>query len=92
VPLEPLYTLEVAAELIPLSYQNLLNLLFKYSDRFPARYHHLIDGPNGSGAKRMLLESECQAIRDIVISSDRHSKKLISTHGLMGFVKATKVG
>jgi len=74
VPLEPLFSLEVACELIPLGYHSLTNLLCRHADKFPPRYHLGIEIPEGQGGgspKRVLYESELIAIREMVISNTR---------------------
>lgn len=80
MPLEPLYSLEVAAELIPISLGNLNNLLIKYATKFPARYHTVPDDPGGRGNKsvRMLYESELLALREIVIKNSRRYERVSS--------------
>ncbi len=68
--IEPLYSLAVACELIPISGPTLRVLLHKHADKFPPRYN-MDSGAGPGGPERMLLESECLAIRDMVIRSDR---------------------
>ena len=60
--LEPLYTSAVACELIPISHANLANILYEYKHLFPPRYDTL-----SPGQPRMLSESECLKIRELVI-------------------------
>ena len=70
MPLEPLYSLAVACELIPVSGPTLASILHRHKEKFPARYN--LDSHAGPGGpERMLLESECLAIRDMVIRPDR---------------------
>ena len=71
--IEPLYSLAVACELIPVSGPTLSRILYRFPQKFPARYN--LDSHAGPGGpERMLLESECLAIRDMVIRTDRHAK------------------
>ncbi len=56
--IEPLYSLEVACELIPCDMLTLMNILGDV--RFEARYHV-------TGA-RMLSEAECINIRNIIVA------------------------
>lgn len=80
MPLEPLYSLEVAAELIPCTLDVLRHILSRNPEKFPARFHTqheprkrngVIVDYEGGRALRMLLESECLAIREMVISPIR---------------------
>ena len=67
--IEPMYTTEVACELIPISVTNLGNILFKYKDMFPPRFDTLTQG-----APRMFTETECLQIRNIVIQNKTTEK------------------
>jgi len=63
--IEPLYSLDVACELIPIARTNINNILIKYKDRFdPPRYNAL-----SHGQARMLTETECLKIRELVIQT-----------------------
>ena len=77
--IEPLYSLEVACELIPITRGNMMNLLFHYSDRFPARYNQEVHP-----AVRMLTETECLEIRNIIIKlgNGKYTKGLRRDPGL----------
>ena len=63
--LEPLYSLDVAAELIPINRRSLDVILKNYKEKFPARYHNEAN-PVGR-PPRMLTESECLEIRNMVV-------------------------
>lgn len=70
--LEPLYSLEVAAELIPMtSIQTLYVFLGKHKDKFPARYRNggavPVNGRMMARQQRLLSESEIIRIREMVI-------------------------
>ena len=62
--IEPMYSLAVAAELIPCSDAYLDVILHRRGEEFPRRYH-----TEGKSSIRMLTESECLRIRDIVIQA-----------------------
>ena len=61
LPLEPLFSLDVAAALIPMSYDALRSFLSRNKATFPARYVR-----QGSGHRRvrLLLASEIRTIRE----------------------------
>lgn len=66
--IEPLYSLEVACELVPCTYSWLTVILSRYKERFgEPRYHH----ENG---QRMLTESEILEIRNIVVNGSGKTK------------------
>jgi hypothetical protein len=76
VPLEPLYSLEVACELIPVTEAALKHILSRRATEFgPPIYHdggepryrngHLVDY-DGGAPHRMLTESDCLKVREIV--------------------------
>ena len=66
-PLEPLYTLKVAAEMIPMRcLQSLRSFLFSHRTDFPPRYRR---APRGY--VRLLSLSECHRIRAIVVKPVR---------------------
>jgi len=63
--IEPIYSLRVAAELIPMSSTNALyQFLCKHKSQFTARYRI------GRPPERILSESEILKIRSMVISTD----------------------
>lgn len=62
--LEPLYSLEVASELIPVSMNSLQVYLHRHAGDFPPRYH----AENG---KRVLFKSECIRIREAFLRYHR---------------------
>ena len=73
--LEPLYSLAVACEIIPIRGTTLRVILHRYKEKFPPRYN--MDSHKGAGGpERMLTESECLAIRDMVIRPDRKASRL----------------
>src|SRR3970282_2577276 len=68
--LEQLYTLEVAAELIPFpSYAALVLWLGRHKSEFPGRYRftHKPGQRLGSVPQRMLTHSECVRIRKMTV-------------------------
>ena len=65
--LEPLYPLDVACELIPIKKTDLVNVLFKFKDRFDPPLYDSI----ATGQPRMLTERECLLIREIVFQRGR---------------------
>ncbi len=66
--IEPLYSLDVAAELIPLSKSALCHILFRKSHLFKEPIYHTFHNEKGAaGMVRMLRESEVLQIRNIVI-------------------------
>ena len=70
--IEPLYTLDVACELIPISKYALEHILSRRADEFEAPlFHMLMDDGKGKGCHqvRMLRESECLKVRNMVIKS-----------------------
>jgi hypothetical protein len=70
-PLEPLYTLRVAATLIPVTtLSNLYSYLSRHADQFPPRYQRL-----RRGYTRLLTQSECARIREDLVKSlpSRHA-------------------
>lgn len=79
--LEPLYSLDVAAELIPCTRVVLDHILTRRASEFdPPRYHTqyeprkrngVIVDYEGGHPIRMLYESECLKIRDMVIRTTR---------------------
>ena len=66
LPVEPLFGLDVAAALIPLSYDALRSFLSRNKAEFPARYRR-----QGSGHRRvrLLLASEIHTIRERTLIS-----------------------
>ena len=68
--IEPLYSRDVAAELIPMSASGLDKILARYAEKFPPRYQ--MEGQVGI---RVLTESEVLAIRDIVIKNGQPGMK-----------------
>jgi hypothetical protein len=69
VALEPWYSLEVAAELIPVSLNNLNVILHRHAADFPPRYLTAVEGDVQT--QRILTESECLRIRNMVIGPTR---------------------
>jgi len=72
VPLEPLYSLDVAVELIPCSKIVLEHILSRRASEFdPPLWHTMYHEATGKGnpACRMLRESECLKIRGIILKS-----------------------
>lgn len=63
--LEPLFSLEVAAELIPISILTLVDLLDNFPDEFSSPVYHTMTG--SSHNIRMLTESDCLKAREFVI-------------------------
>ena len=61
LPVEPLFNLDVAAVLIPMTYDALRSFLSRHKNEFPARYRR-----QGSGHRRvrLLLASEIRTIRE----------------------------
>lgn len=78
MPLEPLYSLDVAAELIPINRRSLDVILHNYKERFPARYHTEM---NAEGRPpRMLTESECLEIRNMVVKLQGTRKAILGAN------------
>ena len=95
MPLEPLYSLEVAAELIPCPYNTLVQLLHKHKEKFgQARFHTQYTNNQGVHV-RMLTESECLIVRGMVIQLKNNGRlgyrKIFSTSGRTGFLNVTYV-
>lgn len=69
-PLEPLYTLRVAAELIPYpgSVRNFRDWLYRHRDQFPGRYQR-----RRNSYFRLLSNSELHAIRDMLVKDIRQT-------------------
>ncbi|MDR4493756.1 MAG: hypothetical protein R3B74_04915 [Nitrospirales bacterium] len=63
LPVEPLYDLKVAANLIPMHYPSLRKLLSRHKAQFPARYRR----STGGRRIRLLSASEIRRIRPMVI-------------------------
>ena len=65
LPLEPLYTLAVACELIPMpSVRALSMFLWKRKEQFEGRYRRYV----GSRSQRLLSLSEIKRIRDMTVT------------------------
>ena len=61
LPLEPLFTLKVAAEIIPFpSVEALRQWLYRHRDEFPARYRRT---SKGTTHIRLLTATECRTIQ-----------------------------
>ena len=69
--IEPLYSLEVAAELIPMPVHNLGSFLATHKDEYPPRFNHAVTLGKGGQAPRMLTETECLKIREAIHSAAR---------------------
>lgn len=64
-PLEPLYTLRQATDLIPMpSIRALVQWLYRHREEYPARY--VLVG-RAKRPKRLLLQSEIMAIRTVKV-------------------------
>lgn len=90
--LEPLYALEVACELIPCSKDVLKHILSRRAAEFdPPLWHTAYHDGTGKGnsACRMLRESECLKIRNMIIKRGKpravglSRDKTISNFGMM---------
>ena len=69
--LEPLYSIEVAAELIPVRKNTLEVFLHRHKDEFPVRMHT----GEMRASVRMLTESECLKIREMMIRPATRGRK-----------------
>lgn len=70
--IEPLYSLEVAAELIPISKDALVHIILRHPEKFDEPlYHTLPENNKGSNIVRMLTERECLVVRDMIIARGR---------------------
>lgn len=84
MPLEPMYSLDVACELIPITRTALEHILNRNKDEFPLRYYsgaeerrrngRVVDYEGGNPI-RMLLESECLRIRERLLRPGRKGFK-----------------
>lgn len=69
-PLEPLYSLKVAVELIPMAS---MNALYQFLGRHKAEFPPLYYG-NGCRMKRMLRRSELVRIRELAYTTKPHPR------------------
>ena len=83
--LEPLYTLKVAAEVIPFTSVNTLSqFLFKHKGLFPPRYRKY-----RHFAVRLLTEGEIKKIREMTVINgreyyDKRSALILEKYGRLG--------
>ena len=63
LPVEPLYDLQIAYQLIPMQYDSLRKFLSRHKSQFPARYRRT----EGRRRIRLLLASEIRTIRGMVV-------------------------
>ncbi len=63
LPVEPLYDLQVAAQLIPMQAPSLRKLLSRHKAQFPARYRR----STGRRRIRLLSATEIRTIRPMVV-------------------------
>ena len=82
LPLEPLYTLAVACELIPMpSLRALSMFLWKHRDEFPGRYRACVKGRR----QRLLSLSEAKRIREMTITP-YHSRLGCTRNSALGSI------
>jgi hypothetical protein len=71
-PLEPIYTLRQAADLVPMSSVGALQKwLYRYANHFPRRYRYL---GRGHRKFRVLLQSEILAVQATLIRQANSSR------------------
>lgn len=81
--LEPWYSIEVAAELIPCSRSTLEHILSKYPDEFDSPRYHIAHNVKGNPSLRILTEAECLTVRGMIIKTGNYQGKGGHRHDVM---------
>ena len=80
LPVEPLYSLAVAAVLVPMAYSSLRKWLSRHREDFPARYRRI----PGNRRQRLLTGNEIRRIRQTVIRSPAMAQRQFTRYVLHG--------
>jgi hypothetical protein len=90
MPIEPLYSLEVACELIPCTMPALLHVLSRHPGKFNPPLYHAGGEPRyrngrltdyeGGRARRMLTETECLTVRNMMMRIGKNGTTRACNH------------